>query len=75
MIYFHFRRAHLGGRRHLQQVIAESFTGADGSTRLYLGRESILSGHSGWPIPHDAPYKAQLDRLIMATIEVGLLRW
>ncbi|KAK8397752.1 hypothetical protein O3P69_004503 [Scylla paramamosain] len=62
-------QAHLGGRRYLQQVIAESFTMGDGSTRLYLGKESVFPGPSGWPVPHDAPYKAALDRWIMAAIE------
>ncbi|XP_063886436.1 ionotropic receptor 93a-like [Scylla paramamosain] len=66
------KQAHLGGRRYLQQVIAESFTMGDGSTRLYLGKESVFPGPSGWPVPHDAPYKAALDRWIMAAIEAGL---
>ena len=67
-----YRQAHLGGRRYLQQVVAESFTETDGNSRLYLGRESVFPGPSGWPVPHDAPYKADLDRWIMAVIEVGI---
>lgn len=69
----HYRQAHLGGRRYVQQVIAESFTKADGSTLFYMGRESVFPGPSGWPVPHDAPYKAELDRWIMAAIEVGMV--
>ncbi|MPC52164.1 hypothetical protein E2C01_046026 [Portunus trituberculatus] len=63
-------RAHLGGRRYLKYQIADKFTGMDGISRLYVGRETLYPGASGWPIPHDAPYKAQLDHWIMATIEV-----
>ncbi|XP_071526957.1 ionotropic receptor 21a-like [Panulirus ornatus] len=64
--------ATLTGRRYLANMIAEHFTEADGSTQLYLGRESIFPGPSGWPIPHDAPYQPQLDRCLMAIIESGL---
>ncbi|XP_069191343.1 ionotropic receptor 21a isoform X1 [Procambarus clarkii] len=66
------RQAYMGGRRYLQQKVAELFTEADGSTTLYLGRESIFPGPSGWPIPHNAPYKQHLDRCIMAALEAGL---
>lgn len=58
-------------RRYLELVIAQKFTRADGSTRLYVGRESVFPGLSAWPVPHDAPYKPVLDRCIMAIVEVG----
>ncbi|XP_063886360.1 ionotropic receptor 21a-like [Scylla paramamosain] len=67
-----YNRAHLGGRRYLKYQIAEKFTEEDGTSRLYVGRETLFPGASGWPIPHDAPYKAQVDRWILATIEAGL---
>ncbi|XP_042866380.1 uncharacterized protein LOC122249511 [Penaeus japonicus] len=66
------RQSHMGGRRYLKQKIAESFTDANGESELYIGRESLFPGPSGWPIPHDAPYKHVLDRLFMAVIEAGL---
>ncbi|ROT65113.1 Variant Ionotropic Glutamate Receptor, partial [Penaeus vannamei] len=66
------RQAHIQARRYLELVVAEGFTRADGSTRLYLGRESVFPGLSAWPVPHDAPYKARLDRCIMAVKEAGL---
>ncbi|KAG7163531.1 Ionotropic receptor 21a-like 4 [Homarus americanus] len=66
------KQAHMGGKRSLQQKIAEQFTLQDGSSSLYLGQESVFPGPSGWPIPHDAPYKTQLDRCIMAAVEAGL---
>ncbi|XP_047486912.1 uncharacterized protein LOC125037757 [Penaeus chinensis] len=66
------RQAHIQARRFLELVVAEEFTRADGSTRLYFGRESVFPGLSAWPIPHDAPYKARLDRCIMAVKEAGL---
>ncbi|XP_071527500.1 ionotropic receptor 93a-like [Panulirus ornatus] len=60
------------GRRYMEHIIAENFTRPDGSTDLYVGRQHILPGLSAWPIPHDAPYRPQLDRCIMAVIEAGL---
>ncbi|ROT68778.1 Variant Ionotropic Glutamate Receptor [Penaeus vannamei] len=66
------KQAHLSGVRHMQHSIAESFTDANGETRLYVGRDSVFPAPSGWPVPHDAPYKHVLDRNIMAIIEAGL---
>ncbi|KAK8397753.1 hypothetical protein O3P69_004504 [Scylla paramamosain] len=66
------KRAHLGGRRFLKYQIAEKFTEVDGTSRLYVGRETLYPGASGWPIPHDAPYKPQLDRWITVPLEAGL---
>ncbi|XP_063843915.1 uncharacterized protein LOC135090773 [Scylla paramamosain] len=64
------REAHVAGRRYMEQMIARHFTLPDGSARLYVGRESILPGISAWPIPHDASYRYQMDRLMMAVVEV-----
>ncbi|XP_071527001.1 ionotropic receptor 21a-like [Panulirus ornatus] len=60
-----FRQAHLDERLVLNHWIAEAFTRTDGSSPLYYGRESIIPGASAWPIPHDAPYKPQLDSIMM----------
>ena len=68
----HPRRAHLGGRRFLRYQIADKFTDVDGTSRLYVGRETLYPGASGWPIPHDAPYKPQLDRWIIVPLEVSI---
>ncbi|XP_042860396.1 ionotropic receptor 21a-like [Penaeus japonicus] len=69
-------QAHLDTRRYQLLHIAQQFTNADGTTRLYIGRESIIPGQSAWPLPHDAPYRPQVDRCIMAVIEAGLYeRW
>lgn len=64
------REAHVDNGPYLQYVIAKEFTERDGSTRLYLGQEQVLPGLLGWLLPHDAPYKAKLDRWIMACVEV-----
>ncbi|XP_053655872.1 ionotropic receptor 93a-like [Cherax quadricarinatus] len=66
------KQAHLENRRYQQLRIAELFTRADGSSKLYIGRESVLPGQAAWPIPHDAPYRPMLDRCLMAVIEAGL---
>ncbi|KAK7040234.1 hypothetical protein SK128_015099 [Halocaridina rubra] len=66
------KQSHVAGRRIIQQTIAKLFTDAEGRTKLYLGRQSIFPAPSAWPIPHDAPYKSALDRIMMAVIEAGL---
>ncbi|XP_068241246.1 ionotropic receptor 93a-like isoform X1 [Palaemon carinicauda] len=66
------KQAHMEARRYLELIIAEKFTKADGTTSLYIGRESVFPGLSAWPIPHDAPYKDTLNRAIMAVLEGGL---
>ncbi|XP_047483147.1 uncharacterized protein LOC125035052 [Penaeus chinensis] len=64
------RQSFMDGRRYLEHMIAEHFTDARGEAQLYVGRQSVLPGLAGWPIPHDAPYKPQLDRLMMRILEV-----
>ncbi|XP_042231333.1 ionotropic receptor 93a-like isoform X2 [Homarus americanus] len=64
--------ANMAARRYLSNMIVEHFTEADGTTRLYLARETLFPGQSAWPIPHDAPYQSQLDRCLIAIIEAGL---
>ncbi|XP_069951455.1 ionotropic receptor 93a-like [Cherax quadricarinatus] len=66
------KQAYIDGRQYLQQVIADNFTLVDGSTQLYIGREGIAPGPNAWPIPHDAPYKPQFDKLMMSIVEAGL---
>lgn len=67
------RQAHLENKRYQQLRIAERFTRADGSEMLYIGRDSIMPGQAAWPLPHDAPYRPVIDRLLMAIIEVFIL--
>ncbi|XP_042231757.1 ionotropic receptor 93a-like [Homarus americanus] len=64
--------AHVTNRRTLSYLIVKYFTQVDGTTRLYLTRETLFPGPSGWPIPHDAPYKPQLDRCLVVFDEGGL---
>ncbi|XP_069169716.1 ionotropic receptor 93a-like [Procambarus clarkii] len=66
------KQAFMDGRLYLKQTIADHYTRVDGSTILYVGRESAVSSTGAWPIPHDAPYKPQLDRIMMFIIEAGL---
>ncbi|ROT79296.1 Variant Ionotropic Glutamate Receptor [Penaeus vannamei] len=58
--------------KYLRVAIADHFTLADGSNSLYVGREKILTSIVGLPVPHDAPYKPQIDRFLMMMIEAGL---
>ncbi|XP_076059359.1 ionotropic receptor 93a-like [Oratosquilla oratoria] len=64
--------AYMEARRYLQLLIANKFTRTDGSTGLYIGRQSVFPGLSAWPFPHDAPYKHVFDKKIMNIIEAGL---
>lgn len=57
-------------KRYQQLRIAERFTRADGTEMLYIGQDSIMPGQAAWPLPHDAPYRPVIDRLLMAIIEV-----
>ncbi|XP_045105174.1 uncharacterized protein LOC123500548 [Portunus trituberculatus] len=66
------RRAHVGDRQFLELTVAKDFTGIDGFSPIYIGRGIIVSSITAWPVPHDAPYKHQLDRGIMAIAEAGL---
>jgi len=60
-------------RRYLELKIAEKFTDAYGTSRLYVAREWIFPGLSAWPISHDAPYKADFNRAIMSIVEVVIV--
>ncbi|XP_045111726.1 uncharacterized protein LOC123504886 [Portunus trituberculatus] len=66
------KQAHLENRRSQQHSIAEWFTLPDGSELLYVGKEDIVPGGSGWPLPHDAPYRDAIDSHLMGVIEAGL---
>lgn len=57
--------------RYLEYTIAQDFTDVNGQTKLYIGRNPIFPSPAAWPIPHDAPYKPQLDRYLMAFAEVS----
>ncbi|XP_063614362.1 uncharacterized protein LOC134787515 [Penaeus indicus] len=65
------QKSHIDSDRYLRLGVAEHFTLADGSNDLYLGREPVLTTIVGLPIPHDAPYKPQIDRFLMLMLEVS----
>ncbi|ROT65054.1 Variant Ionotropic Glutamate Receptor [Penaeus vannamei] len=54
----------------LNYIIAKDFTDAAGRRKLYVGKSYLLTTFSAWPIPHDAPYKQQLDKCLLAFTEV-----
>ncbi|XP_047485604.1 ionotropic receptor 21a-like [Penaeus chinensis] len=56
----------------LNYIIAKDYTDATGRGKLYVGKSYFLTTFSAWPIPHDAPYKQQLDKCLLAFTEV---RW
>ncbi|XP_037782032.1 uncharacterized protein LOC119578535 [Penaeus monodon] len=66
------RQAHMETIHKLKLDIAEQFTQLDGSTQLYIGRESVMPGLAAWPLPHDAPYTENINRCLHAVVEAGL---
>ncbi|XP_037797032.1 uncharacterized protein LOC119592274 [Penaeus monodon] len=58
--------------RYLEYTIAQDFTDVNGQTKLYIGKNPIFPSPAAWPVPHDAPYKPQLDRYLMMFVESGL---
>lgn len=66
-----FRISYIESDRFVRLAIVEHFTLADGSNSLYVGREKFLTSIAGLPVPHDAPYKPQIDRFLMMVIEVS----
>ncbi|XP_063584652.1 ionotropic receptor 21a-like [Penaeus indicus] len=65
------RQAHMETIHKLKLDIAEQFTRLDGSTQLYIGRENVMPGLAAWPLPHDAPYTANINRCLHAVIEAS----
>ncbi|XP_042231336.1 ionotropic receptor 93a-like [Homarus americanus] len=66
------KQAHVDNRRYQQLLIAKYFIRADGTHKLYIGRDGLFPTQSAFPIPHDAPYKPAIDRCLMAVKEAGL---
>ncbi|XP_037797027.1 ionotropic receptor 21a-like [Penaeus monodon] len=72
----HNKAAVLESHLLLNNIIAKNFTDATGRGKLYVGKFYLLITFSAWPIPHDAPYKQQLDKYLLAFTESGLfLKW
>ncbi|XP_047480119.1 glutamate receptor ionotropic, NMDA 3B-like [Penaeus chinensis] len=66
----------IANRQFLDYVIAQNFTDATGKARLYVAQSNLETVFLGYPIPHGAPYKPLLDRIILAFTESGLfLKW
>lgn len=68
-----YREAHVGWRSYMATLIARHFLEADGNAEIYLGRESVSRTLTAWPLPHDAPFKRQVDTIMVAVLEVR--RW
>ncbi|KAK8391530.1 hypothetical protein O3P69_017229 [Scylla paramamosain] len=63
------RKAFFHERYNTMLHIAEYFTNPDGSTRLYVARQNVIPNYAGWMMPHDAPYKQDVDRSLLRVIE------
>lgn len=69
MAYFH-ERLNVGIN------IASHFTNADGQSKLYVAKENVMPGYAAWMVPHDAPYRDNINRILMPVFEAGLLnKW
>ncbi|XP_045124005.1 ionotropic receptor 93a-like [Portunus trituberculatus] len=66
------RESHVGWESYMATIIARHFIMADGSAQIYLGRESVSRTLTAWPLPHDAPFKRQVDVIMVKVLEAGL---
>ncbi|XP_063884802.1 ionotropic receptor 93a-like [Scylla paramamosain] len=66
------RESHVGWESYMATIIARHFIMADGSAQIYLGRESVSRTLTAWPLPHDAPFKRQVDAIMVTVLEAGL---
>lgn len=64
------REAHGDNKRYLQHILTRNYTSRDGREIVYVGREELYESPSAWPLPHEAPYAAQLNHVILQVIEV-----
>ena len=56
----------------MSYTIADAYSGSDGSSDLYIMKESLTSGLlMGCPLPHDSPYKDQLDKALLDIFTVS----
>jgi hypothetical protein len=55
----------------MELLIAEQFTDRRGQSQLYVAREEIFPDPVAWPLPHDAPYQEDINRNMMAIVEVS----
>ncbi|XP_063875820.1 uncharacterized protein LOC135108589 [Scylla paramamosain] len=67
-------KAYLYERLHMELKVAEHFTNDDGSTPLYVTQRNFMSGYSTFILVRNTPFKANLDRCILAFHEAGLIR-
>ncbi|XP_071516179.1 ionotropic receptor 93a-like [Panulirus ornatus] len=66
------RAAFFHERYNTELYIAEHFTSGDGWTPLYVAKENVIPNYAAWMMPHDAPYKENVDRSLLRLIESGL---
>lgn len=59
-------------RYNTQLMIAKHFSRRDGTSNFYVAKENVIPNYAAWMLPHDAPYKPQVDRSLLRVIEVGV---
>ncbi|ROT76092.1 Variant Ionotropic Glutamate Receptor [Penaeus vannamei] len=62
----------ISSRSFLDYIINQNFTDATGKAKLYMAKTNLDTVFISYPIPHGAPYKPQLDRLLLAFVELLL---
>lgn len=60
-------------QQYLQLMVAKHFTEMDGTSPIYIGKSPVITYSLAWPIPHDAPYKYALDKIITSIVEVNTI--
>ncbi|KAK4300810.1 hypothetical protein Pmani_027012 [Petrolisthes manimaculis] len=59
-------------RYNTQLMIAKLFNNRDGTSNLYVAKENVIPNYAAWMMPHDAPYKTEVDSSLLRVIESGL---
>ncbi|KAK4322655.1 hypothetical protein Pmani_006632 [Petrolisthes manimaculis] len=57
-------------RNIIRLSLAENYTNPDGTTDYYIARGTAIPTYGAWFIPHDAPYKDNIDSLLFRMIEL-----
>ncbi|KAK7073922.1 hypothetical protein SK128_008435 [Halocaridina rubra] len=63
------KSAHCEPNLYLKLIILKEFTGVSGESQLYISKDYLMPSYLAWPIPHDAPFKPELDALMNSVVE------
>ena len=65
-----YRGAAFYERYYMEIQIAKSYSAQDGSTPLYVAKENVMPNYASWLVPPGAPYKDNINHVLVMLIEV-----